>query len=439
MNPVRTLLSATFTWLTRGLRGRAGPVDPSCSEDAPQRDELLRQAQRCRRILKSSIVDFYLSGCIDRDNGGYLENLRDNRFVPTGEKFLTMQGRQLWFFSTLVREGIETDAALAAARAGIDFLQDKMLDRRHGGYFAKVSDAGRPTDRRKHVYLNAFALFGLVAFYRATADEHALTAAKHLFHVLEEKAHDRQHGGYLECFAEDWSPPADRSEHVYVGPAGMKTYNTHLHALEALTALYQAWPDPVVRERLTELVVINAMTVRHPQHACNLAVWHPDWRVDQSQHLLASYGHDVECVWMVLDAVRFLGFSPWLLQGWAEAMCGYGLRFGYDTTHGGFFYAGPPGQRAADTNKEWWVQAEALIAMLEMYRLTKEPRYYSTFRRTLDFIESHQVASEGSWWATCAADGTPKSTQRSSMWQGAYHSGRSMIRCAKLLEDLAAV
>jgi hypothetical protein len=27
--------------------------------------------------------------------------------------------------------------------------------------------------------------------------------------------------------------------------------------------------------------------------------------------------------------------------------------------------------------------------------------------------------------------------QRSSPWQGAYHNGRSMILCAKLLEELA--
>ena len=76
--------------------------------------------------------------------------------------------------------------------------------------------------------------------------------------------------------------------------------------------------------------------------------------------------------------------------------------------------------------------------MLEMYRLTGKQEYYDVFRQTLDFVEKHQVAREGSWWATRTADGSPKGDSRSSMWQGAYHNGRSMLLCARLLEELAA-
>ena len=58
-----------------------------------------------------------------------------------------------------------------------DFLEAKFRDRTHGGYFAKVADDGKPTDRRKHVYLNAFALYGLAAYHRASGDATALVAA----------------------------------------------------------------------------------------------------------------------------------------------------------------------------------------------------------------------------------------------------------------------
>ena len=53
-------------------------------------------------------------------------------------------------------------------------------------------------------------------------------------------------------------------------------------------------------------------------------------------------------------------------------------------------------------------------------------------------VEKHQVAREGSWWATRKADGSPAGTSHTSMWQGAYHNGRSMLLSAKLLDDLAA-
>ncbi len=409
------------------------------ADPAPTRDELQQQARRCRQILKTSLVDFYLPACVDRTNGGYLESLRDGKFAPTGEKFLTLQGRQLWFFSTLAREGIEKEAALAAAKSGFDFLENRMRDRKHGGYYSKVTDAGQPKDRRKHVYLNAFALYGLVAYHRATHDAAALAAAQELFRVLDEKAHDREHGGYVEFFYEDWRPITDPKEHGYVGAIGTKTYNTHLHVLEALAELYRAWPDPLVRQRLAETVTISTNTVRHPDFNCNIDGWWLDWRmVETPANLRASYGHDVECAWLTLDAAQTLGESPRLLRGWAEALCGYSLKHGYDREHGGFSYTGPLGRPAEVTQKEWWVQAEALVSMLEMYRLTGKAEYYGTFRQTLDFVEKHQVAREGSWWATRAADGSPRGGQRSSPWQGAYHSGRSMLLCAKLLKELAA-
>jgi mannobiose 2-epimerase len=432
--------TATTGWiglillLVPGLRTPAvRAADPPLS-----RAELLRQAQRARQLLKTNLVDFYLPACMDTVHGGYLESLRDGRFAPTGEKFLTMQGRQLWFFSTLARAGIEDKAALAAAKAGFDFLEGRMRDRRYGGYFAKVSDAGQPTDRRKHVYLNAFALYGLVAYHGASGNAHALTAAQDLFRTLDAKAYDRQHGGYVEFFAEDWRPITDPKESSYVGTSGTKTYNTHLHMLEALTALYRSWPEPLVRQRLAELVQINTNTVRHPDFPCNVDGWRPDWRVVEAPgNLRASYGHDIECAWLTLDATRALGWSPRLLRGWAEALCGYSLKFGFDRTHGGFYYAGPLGLPADDTKKEWWVQAEGLVSMLEMYRLTGKPEYYDAFRQTFAFVDKHQVAREGNWWATRTADGSPKSDQRSSPWQGAYHNGRALLLCAELLEELA--
>jgi mannobiose 2-epimerase len=436
--PKRVATTGCFGLSFTLLLATPRPAAVRAADPPPSRAELLQQAERCRQLLKTNLVDFYLPACVDTLHGGYLESLRSGKFVPTGEKFLTMQGRQLWFFSTLARAGAEDKAALAAAKAGFSFLEGQMRDRRHGGFFAKVSDAGQPTDRRKHVYLNAFALYGLVAYHGASGDVQAMTAAQDLFRVLDDKAYDRKHGGYVEFFSEDWRPITDPKEPGYVGTSGTKTYNTHLHMLEALTALYRAWPEPLIRKRLAELVAINANTVRHPDYNCNIDGWRLDWRmVDTPANLRASYGHDIECAWLTLDAARALEWSPRLMRGWAEALCGYSLKFGFDRTHGGFYYSGPLGGPADDTKKEWWVQAEALISMLEMYRLTGKPEYYDAFRQTFSFVEKHQIAPEGSWWATRTADGSPKSDQRSSPWQGAYHNGRALLLCAGLLEELA--
>ncbi len=410
----------------------------TAAED-PTRQQLLDQAERCRQILRTSLINFYLPGCLDEKNGGYLESLRDGRFAPAGEKFLTLQARQLWFFSALAIDGYEKERALAAATQGYRFLQSKMLDPQEGGYYSKVTDEGVPRDTRKHSYLNSFALYGLVAYYRASHDPEALEAAKRLFRVLESKAHDPEFGGYIEFFARDWTPITDPKEQGYVGAIGHKTYNTHLHLLESVADLYRSWNDPTVARRVEELIDINTSTVRYPRVENNVDAYQRNWQViDSPQNLRASYGHDVECVWLTLDAVRALGTSTSLFRNWAEALCQSSIQFGFDQEHGGFYSSGPLGKAADDTKKVWWVEAEAVVSMLDMYRLTGNPTYYRLFSRTLDFIEQHQVAKEGSWWATRAADGSATSDQqRTGPWQGGYHAGRAMLLCARGLEDLA--
>ena len=420
------------------LAASLAAVSPACGSSQSQR--LAAVVRRCRHILKKSLVDFYLPGCVDAVNGGYLESLREGRFAATGEKFLTLQGRQLWFFSTLALNQIELPASSAAAKSGFDFLEAHFRDRQGGGYFSKVTDAGEPKDTRKHVYLNAFALYGLVAYHSATKSPEAHRRRQGSFsRPGNARARRPKAGGYIEFFDQSWRAITDPREPPYVGAIGTKTYNTHLHVLEALAALYRVWPDPLVRQRMAEMITINTQTVRHPEHFCNVDGWQTNWRmIETPANLRASYGHDVECAWLTLDAARAIGMPQALLRSWAESLCGYSLRFGYDRTHGGFFYTGPLGRAADDTRKEWWVEAEALVSMLEMYRLTGKSEYLDVFRQTLEFVEQHQVAAEGGWWATRRADGSPQSDPRSSPWHGAYHSGRAMLLSAQILESLAA-
>lgn len=409
----------------------------TCSSLAQEPVSPAKLVERCDMILRKNLVDFYLPGCIDSQHGGYFESLQSNRFAATGEKFVTLQARQLWFFSTLASESIRREEALKAAKHGYEFLQSKFLDVKHGGNFAKVSDEGTPTDRRKHAYLNAFVLYGLCAYYEASRDAAVLDAAKRLFALLEKQAHDAQHGGYLEFFEEDWTPIMDRSVSSFIGPGGTKTFNTHLHLLEALTELYRVWPDPLVRQRLEELLVINTSTIRQARFGCNIDGFLRDWKpIETKQNLRASYGHDVEAAWLCLRAARVLDQPVALWRNWAEGLVEYSMKHGYDRQHGGFFYTGPLGQSSDDTKKEWWVQAEGLVCFLELHQLTGNTDYLKHFVQTLEFVEKHQVAAEGSWWASRQADGKSLNDSRSSMWQGAYHNGRAMIYSMKLLKAM---
>ncbi len=80
-----------------------------------------------------------------------------------------------------------------------------------------------------------------------------------------------------------------------------------------------------------------------------------------------------------------------------------------------------------------------MVCLLDMYRLTGDATYWEAFEKTFAFVKKHQIAPEGGWWASRSADGSPTSNlSRTSMWQGGYHTGRSLLRSMDLLRRLAS-
>ena len=232
----------------------------------------------------------------------------------------------------------------------------------------------------------------------------------------------------------------DPSEAGYVGAINTKTYNSHLHILEALAQLFRETSDPLVAKRLDELISINMNTVKHPEYPCNIDGWYPNWKMIESErNLRASYGHDVECAWLVLDAVDALGdkFSDReSVESWAKTITDFAIKYGFDENHGGFYSSGEPAEDSDDRRKIWWVQSEALVAMLTLHKLTGESRYRDIFGKCYTFTMKNHIAPAGGWWDTLEVDGSVgEKKTRTSMWQGAYHNGRALLMCAKLLKS----
>jgi mannose/cellobiose epimerase-like protein (N-acyl-D-glucosamine 2-epimerase family) len=100
-----------------------------------------------------------------------------------------------------------------------------------------------------------------------------------------------------------------------MGPrSDSKLMNTHLHLLEAMTTFYQASKLPPARERLRELIDIQTnAVVRKTIGACT-DQYERDWtpRLD-SRTARVSYGHDIENIWLLMDACDAIGVSVRLL------------------------------------------------------------------------------------------------------------------------------
>jgi mannobiose 2-epimerase len=395
-------------------------------------------AQEMRKVLDENIHKFWYPKSIDTKLGGYqLHFGPDGAAKGDGPKGIVTQARMVWYFARMARAGYGDKAAnLKAAAHGYDFLTKKMWDPKHGGFAWEVDAAGAvKTKPKKHMYGQSFALYAISEYALASGRKDALDFAVKFFELLEKKTHDAKYGGYIEFFNEDWSQAAEGS---YMSAAGdVKLMNTHLHLMEALTTFYRASKLPLARERLLELMTIESNTVVRKGMAACSDQYQRDWTpILEGNGARVSYGHDLENIWLLVDAAAAAGTPVAPLMDYFSAGWAYSMKYGWDEKDGGFWYWGPFHQPAAGKSKSWWVQAEVLVSALTMYKLTGEEKYRDVFLRTWEFVKKHQIDwQNGEWWTE--VDTSLKARgDKGGLWKAAYHNGRAMIECLALLKEL---
>jgi mannose/cellobiose epimerase-like protein (N-acyl-D-glucosamine 2-epimerase family) len=410
---------------------------------APPRRALVQDirslAPAIERNLQKAVIAFWYPRAIDWEHGGYLIDFdAAGRFKGEAPKMIVTQARMLWLSARLMREGRAKGDVREAARAGYRFLMDRMWDREHGGFYWEVNRAGDTiVAPHKHLYGQAFGLYALSEYALASGDPGVLADAERLFTLLDERAHDGQYGGYLEFFARDWGPPpADVTP--YLGGTGtLKLMNTHLHLMEAVTAFYRASHLPRAGERLSELITIQSNTVVRKSLGACTDRYERDWtpRLD-GDAARASYGHDLENIWLLVDAREALGRPVAPLIDLFRTLFAYSLAHGYDREHGGFYDSGPLGQDADRLTKTWWVEAEALVSALTMFRLTGDRAYANVFAETWRFVDERQTDWQGGEWFERVTPDGRGAGDKAHRWKAGYHNGRALLECLRLLKML---
>jgi mannose/cellobiose epimerase-like protein (N-acyl-D-glucosamine 2-epimerase family) len=413
------------------------------------RQRLRAAAPRIARNLRENVVPFWFPRGVDKARGGYTVHYGPKgEELPGGTKMIVTQARQLWLASRLMRSTHGRAAAAAAketidlreaADVGFRFLRDRMWDRTNGGFYWDVDPTGEEVRRpHKHLYGQAFGLYALSEYYLATKNTEALDLAHKLFALIEAKAWDREQGGYREFFARDWSaPPADVQPYLGGSP-DHKLMNTHLHLLEALTWYVHAGGGALAKERLADLITIQTQTVVRKSWGACTDRYQRDWTpLLDPPNARVSYGHDLENIWLVVDALRALDRPTAPYHDLFRELFAYAMTHGDDRANGGFFDSGPPQQPADRRAKVWWVQAEALVSALTMFQLTGDPRYADVFERTWAWIDTKQTDwTSGEWFETIQPDGTPRAGNKAHQWKAGYHNGRALIEVLERIESL---
>ena len=421
----------------------SSPVTPS----QPTREPYLKLSAEVEGALHTDVLDVWFPRSVDHEHGGFHTHFaRDWKWEPGDGKSSVMQGRMTWVASQVIlRDPKRKEEFLPIVRQGVDFLQNVMWDKQDGGFYWLLDDNGHTTTEftdSKHLYGIGFCIYGLAAAYQATGDPRALELAKKAFLWTDEHAHDSVNGGYFEGLSRDGkrimpNVPDGRVAMGPIGPVDYKSMNTHIHLLEALTELYKVWPDPKLRARLEEMLAVVRDKVCVEPGVMNLYFTNA-WQAIPDHD---SYGHDVETAYLMLETDEILHHkASEKTERMAKMLVDHALAYGWDTKNGGFFGEGTTFGRAEGTNKEWWVEAEGLNALLLMHeRYGKENGvYFERFLQQWDFIQKHTIDSEfHGLYNLTKADGTPITQDKGSIWKGGYHDGRAFWNVSERLRKLA--
>ena len=414
--------------------------------------------QEMQDVLQDNILRFWLDKMQDREHGGFYGRIDGSGVLhPEAEKGAILNARILWSFSAAYRV-LGNQEYLDAATRAKNYIIEHFIDKEYGGVYWSVDYMGNPLDTKKQFYAIGFVVYGLTEYVRATGDREALEYALDLYDCIEEHAFDHEHNGYIEACTREWGKIADMrlSELDANYP---KSQNTHLHIIEPYTNLLRCLKElhakescnyvpvlgsvlPVditvsiellakVQASLRNLIAIFTDYILNPQtHHLDL-FFEMDWTRGAGR--LESYGHDIECSWLmheaalVLDDQQVLAKVEDVVREVAKAS-EKGLRPDGSMIHEANLDTGH-----VDDDLHWWVQAENVVGWYNLWQYFGDEESLEKAVRCWQYIKDNLVDNiNGEWYWSRHSDGTLNTVDdKAGFWKCPYHNSRM---CLEIIE-----
>jgi len=260
-----------------------------------------------------------------------------------------------------------------------------------------------------------------------------LQLARALFSLIDVTGHDTVYGGYSGYYELSHDHPQNR----------LKTLGIQIHMLLALTRLWQATAEQIYIDRVKEIVEILGSRFEIPGsrgNAYNALTYSwqeipPNGELDTK----TVYGHSAELIWYMLETAHVFGKDVEALRPWLTRLTDALLDAGVSRS-GAVYWAGAYRGTAEDKTIWWWAQAEAMIALLRVYEVTGEIRYWEAFQKVRLWTFRHIVSDHsGTWVAFTDRWGFRHAPIRAGgHWQTGFHVTRALLQCEQVLDRLIA-
>lgn len=387
-----------------------------------KRTDLKAIGDRYRNALLTDVMPFWMKHSPDLQYGGYFTCLDRKGNVYDTDKFVWLQGREVWMFSHLYNSVEQRQEWLDMALAGASFLEKYGHDPEGNFYFALTRE-GKPLIQPYNIFSDCFAVMAFGELYKATGTARYGDIALSTYKNILKRAEN----------------PKGQWAKIYPGTRPLKGFSLPM-ILSNLSGLIAHLLDEETVERIESECIHKVMDVFYDQERGlileNVA---PDGSFSDSfEGRLLNPGHAIEAMWFMMDLARRRGDAD-LAQRAVEITIRT-LEKGWDEQYGGIFYfldvKGYPQQQLEWDQKLWWVHAETLISLAKGYMMTGDRKCLDWFEKVDAYTWSHFPDPEhGEWYGYLNRRGEVLLPLKGGKWKGCFHVPRGLLQVWQTFRD----
>ena len=376
-----------------------------------------------RSELVNNILPFWLKHSKDELNGGYFTCLDQKGNIYDTDKFVWLQGREVWCFSFMYNHIEQNPAWLNMALHGANFLKNYGRDDSGNWYFSLTAD-GKPLVQPYNIFSDCFATMAFASLDKAMPSDEYKKIALETFNNIIKRKNDSK-GKYNKS---------------YPGTRSLKNFSLPMILCNLSLELEHILGKEKVEEFIPTIIHEVMDVFYHPDFGLILEnVYEDGTFCDSFEGRLLNPGHAIEAMWFIMDLGKRMNDEHLIYK--AKDIMLRTLEHGWDKEYDGIFYfldvKGYPPQQLEWDQKLWWVHVEALVALAKGYALTGDENCLIWFEKVHAYTWSKFKDKEyGEWFGYLNRRGEVLLSLKGGKWKGCFHIPRALYQISKTFEAI---
>jgi N-acylglucosamine 2-epimerase len=371
--------------------------------------------------LTEEILPFWVKYSPDKTHGGFFTCLDSHGQIYDTDKFIWLQGRQVWCLSFMYQNLQANPAWKELALHGAAFMERYGRDSEGNWYFS-LNQAGQPLIQPYNIFSDCFAAMGFGALYGVTQkEEHAQIAKDTFQNILRRK--------------ENWKGTYNKS---YPNTRPLKNFSLPMILCNLSLELEHIIGKDMLEQLIPEVIHEVMEVFYQPEIGLVLENVNANGSFSDSyEGRLLNPGHTIEAMWFIMDLGVRLN-QPSLIEK-AVAIMLRTLELAWDKECGGLYYfmdvCNKPLQQLEWDQKLWWVHVETLVALAKAWKLTGSEKTAVWFNRVHEYTWNHfRDPNGGEWFGYLNRRGEVLLSLKGGKWKGCFHIPRSLYQIWKTLQ-----